>query len=80
MARTPRKREIFVQGDSVYVYLQQENKYVAISANDLVDAFNQPNSSGGIDAGDLERLQSQVMELQQKLLQVTEILDAVIPI
>ena len=41
MARTPRKREIFVQNDKVYIFNQTENKYVAIDAVSLIDLVNQ---------------------------------------
>lgn len=41
MARTPKKREIFVQNDKVYIFNQIENKYIAIDAVSLIDLVNQ---------------------------------------
>lgn len=41
MARTPKKREIFVQSDKVYIFNQTENKYIAIDAVSLIDLVHQ---------------------------------------
>ena len=41
MNRTPIKREIFVQGDKVYIFKQSENKYIAIDAISLIEFINQ---------------------------------------